>query len=38
VQSVINNKFTEPAGTNNWQWQIPLDELNANENMVQNPS
>ena len=38
VQSVINNKFTEPAGTNNWQWQIPLDELNANDNMVQNPS
>ena len=38
VESVINGKFTEPAGTNNWQWQIPIDELNANENMVQNPS
>ncbi|WPR77887.1 RagB/SusD family nutrient uptake outer membrane protein [Algoriphagus sp. NG3] len=38
VESVINGKFTEPAGTNNWQWQIPLDELNANENMIQNPS
>lgn len=38
VESVINGKFTEPAGTNNWTWQIPIDELNANENMVQNPS
>lgn len=38
VESVINGKFTEPAGTNNWQWSIPIDELNANDNMVQNPS
>jgi hypothetical protein len=38
VESVINGKFTEPAGTNAWQWSIPVDELNANENMVQNPS
>ncbi|WP_339752362.1 RagB/SusD family nutrient uptake outer membrane protein [Algoriphagus aquimarinus] len=38
VESVVNGKFTEPAGSNNWQWQIPIDELNANENMVQNPS
>lgn len=38
VQSVINSKYTEPAGTNNWQWKIPIDELNANDSMVQNPS
>ncbi|WP_192350701.1 RagB/SusD family nutrient uptake outer membrane protein [Algoriphagus sp. Y33] len=38
VESVINGKFTEPAGTNNWQWRIPIDELNANDNMIQNPS
>ncbi|WP_026956171.1 RagB/SusD family nutrient uptake outer membrane protein [Algoriphagus vanfongensis] len=38
VASVINNKFEEPAGSNLWTWQIPIDELNANENMVQNPS
>lgn len=38
VESVINGKFTEPAGSNAWTWQIPIDELNANENMVQNPS
>ena len=38
VESVINGKYTEPAGTNSWQWQIPIDELNANENMIQNPS
>ena len=38
VESVINSKFTESAGSNAWQWQIPRDELNANENMIQNPS
>jgi len=38
VESVINSKFTEPAGTNNWQFRIPRDELNANELMEQNPS
>ena len=38
VESVINGKFTEPAGSNAWTWQIPIDELNANDNMVQNPS
>ncbi len=38
VESVINGKFTEPAGTNSWQWAIPIDELNANDLMVQNPS
>ncbi|WP_339868176.1 RagB/SusD family nutrient uptake outer membrane protein [uncultured Algoriphagus sp.] len=38
VESVINGKFTEPAGTNAWQWQIPIDELNTNDLMVQNPS
>ena len=37
VESVINGKFTEPAGTNAWQWAIPIDELNANELMVPNP-
>ncbi len=37
VATVINSKFTEPAGSNDWQWRIPIDELNANENMVQNP-
>ncbi|MCH7397364.1 RagB/SusD family nutrient uptake outer membrane protein [Belliella sp. DSM 107340] len=37
VASVINQKFTEPAGSPRWQWKIPLDELNANEFMVQNP-
>jgi hypothetical protein len=38
VESVINGKYTEAAGTNSWQWQIPIDELNTNEYMVQNPS
>lgn len=38
VESVINGKFTEPAGTNNWQWRIPIDEMNTNDHMVQNPS
>lgn len=38
VSSVINGKFTEPAGTNAWQWAIPIDELNANDLMVPNPS
>jgi hypothetical protein len=37
VSTVINGKFEEPAGTNNWQFKIPISELNANENMVQNP-
>jgi hypothetical protein len=38
VDAVISGKFTEPAGSINWQWQIPIDELNANDKMVQNPS
>lgn len=38
VETVINGKYTEPAGTNNWQWQIPIDEINTNDNMVQNPT
>ncbi|SFT38538.1 SusD family protein [Algoriphagus locisalis] len=38
VESVINGKYTEPAGSNNWQWRIPIDEINTNENMIQNPS
>jgi hypothetical protein len=38
VETVINSKFEEPAGTSNWQFKIPISELNANENMVQNPS
>lgn len=37
VASVIDSKFQEPAGTNNWQFKIPISELNANEFMVQNP-
>lgn len=37
VSTVINGKFEEPAGTNNWQFKIPISELNANEFMVQNP-
>lgn len=38
VSSVLSGKFTEPAGTNNWQWRIPQDEINANPEMEQNPS
>ncbi|MEP2295164.1 RagB/SusD family nutrient uptake outer membrane protein, partial [Algoriphagus sp.] len=38
VDQVVAGKFTEPAGTINWQWQIPIDEINANELMIQNPS
>jgi len=38
VAAVISGKLTEPAGSINWQWQIPIAELNANELMVQNPS
>ncbi len=37
VESVINGKFIEPAGTSDWQWKIPLAEMNANGNMIQNP-
>lgn len=37
VGQVINQKFTEPAGTNDWQFRIPIAELNANEFIVQNP-
>ncbi|GAB2620225.1 RagB/SusD family nutrient uptake outer membrane protein [Belliella aquatica] len=37
VSTVINGKFEEPAGTNNWQFKIPISELNANEFIVQNP-
>lgn len=29
--------FTVPAGDKQWQWLIPQDELNANNQMVQNP-
>lgn len=29
-------KMEEPAGTNLWQYLIPREEINANENMVQN--
>jgi hypothetical protein len=38
VDQVISGKVTEAAGTINWQWQIPIAELNANDLMVQNPS
>lgn len=38
VATVINSKFEEPAGTPNWQFKIPIAELNANDKMVQNPS
>ncbi|GGF27580.1 membrane protein [Echinicola rosea] len=38
VGIVINSKFFEEAGTADWQWQIPIDELNANDNIIQNPS
>jgi starch-binding outer membrane protein, SusD/RagB family len=37
VATVINNKFEEPAGSNDWQFRIPIAELNANPFMVQNP-
>ncbi|QDH78389.1 RagB/SusD family nutrient uptake outer membrane protein [Echinicola soli] len=37
VGIVINSKFFEEAGTANWQWQIPVDERNANDNIIQNP-
>lgn len=37
VSSVIDGKFEEPAGTRDWQFKIPISELNANPNMVQNP-
>jgi starch-binding outer membrane protein, SusD/RagB family len=38
VASVISSKYDEPAGSINWQFQIPIAELNANPLMVQNPS
>jgi hypothetical protein len=38
VAAVILGKISEPAGSINWQWQIPIAELNANDLMVQNPS
>ncbi|MCH7411276.1 RagB/SusD family nutrient uptake outer membrane protein [Belliella sp. DSM 111904] len=35
---IINNVFQVPASSNEWQWRIPISELNANPLMVQNPS
>ena len=35
--SIINNLWDVPAGDNMWQSLIPQDEMDANENMVQNP-
>ena len=35
--SVINNLWDVPAGDNMWTSLIPQDEMDANENMVQNP-
>ncbi len=35
--ALVNGVFNVPAGDKRWQFVIPLDELNANENMVQNP-
>jgi len=37
VASVIDNRFTVPAGSNDWVWRIPIAELNANPDMVRNP-
>ncbi len=37
VGSVINNIYTVPAGDNRWQWLIPLDAINANPLLDQNP-
>lgn len=37
VQTVINNVYEVPAGDNRWQWLIPLDALNANPLLEQNP-
>ncbi|MGS2763242.1 RagB/SusD family nutrient uptake outer membrane protein [Sinomicrobium sp. M5D2P9] len=37
VGSVINNIYTVPAGDNRWQWLIPLDAINANPLLEQNP-
>lgn len=35
--SIINNLWNVPAGDNMWQSLIPQAEVDANENMVQNP-
>lgn len=37
VGTVVNNLFTVPANSNNWEWRIPRDELNANPQLTQNP-
>lgn len=34
---VLANLLEVPAGDNRWQWQIPLDEVNANPLIEQNP-
>ena len=34
---VLANLLEVPAGDNRWQWQIPLDEVNANPLIEKNP-
>ena len=31
-------KLTEPAGTNNWTWMIPREEIDSNPKIEQNPA
>jgi len=35
--TLTSNLMTVEAGSNQWQWLIPQDELNANPQVVQNP-
>lgn len=37
VESVINGKYNVDVDSKDWQWQIPISEINANDKMVQNP-
>lgn len=34
--SIINGVYIVPAGDKNWQWLIPVDEINANPLIIQN--
>lgn len=38
VSTVLENNYKRDAGSNEWQWKIPLDEINANDKIIQNPS
>lgn len=37
ISTLVNNVFEVAAGDIRWEWLIPIEEINANPNMMQNP-